>query len=180
MATGSSRPARSCVSRACRLPRGPTGRRTPQPLCHPTLWPPHCHLRNRWCCDDRLNPSSTPRSGSARLLEDLAASVGSVGDAYDNALAESTIWLFQNECIRKANPFLDGPLKQLADVEKATMDRVPLVQHRPSPQHPGHGPARRVRAYLLRSNRRLIRRRGHPQEGGLKPGTVHSDGVVGL
>ncbi|MDP9984714.1 transposase InsO family protein [Pseudarthrobacter oxydans] len=31
------------------------------------------------------------RFGEALLLEGLAASVGSIGDAYDNALAESTI-----------------------------------------------------------------------------------------
>jgi hypothetical protein len=49
----------------------------------------------------------------------------------------------------------------------------PLVQHRPSPQHPGHGPAQRIRAELLCSNRRLIARRGNQQEDGLKPGTVH-------
>jgi putative transposase len=69
---------------------------------------------------------STPRSGSARhwLLERLAASVGSVGDAYDNALAESTIGLYKNECIRKGSPFMTGPFKQLADVDKATMDWV--------------------------------------------------------
>lgn len=33
-------------------------------------------------------------------LEGIAASIGSIGDAYDNALAESTIGLFKNEAIR--------------------------------------------------------------------------------
>ena len=64
------------------------------------------------------------RFGEALLLEGLAASVGSVGDAYDNALAESTIGLYKNECVRKNSPFMTGPLKQLADVEKATMSWV--------------------------------------------------------
>lgn len=64
------------------------------------------------------------RFGEALLLEGLAASVGSVGDAYDNALAESTIGLYKNECVRKGSPFMTGPLKQLADVEKATMNWV--------------------------------------------------------
>jgi transposase InsO family protein len=53
------------------------------------------------------------RFGEALLLEGLAASVGSVGDAYDNALAESTIGLYKNECVRKGSPFMTGPLKQL-------------------------------------------------------------------
>jgi transposase InsO family protein len=39
-------------------------------------------------------------------------------------LAESTIGLFKNECIRKGIRFMTGPLKQLADVEKATMNWV--------------------------------------------------------
>lgn len=47
------------------------------------------------------------------------ASVGSVGDAYDNALAESTIGLFKTEKIRR-----EGPWKTLADVELATLEWV--------------------------------------------------------
>jgi putative transposase len=47
------------------------------------------------------------------------ASVGSVGDAYDNALAESTIGLFKAEKIRR-----EGPWKALADVELATLEWV--------------------------------------------------------
>ncbi len=33
-------------------------------------------------------------------LEGIAPSIGSVGDAYDNALMESVIGLFKTECIR--------------------------------------------------------------------------------
>jgi putative transposase len=47
------------------------------------------------------------------------ASVGSVGDAYDNALAESTIGLFKAEKIRR-----EGPWKTLSDVELATLEWV--------------------------------------------------------
>ncbi|MDX6287671.1 MAG: putative transposase [Frankiales bacterium] len=42
-------------------------------------------------------------------LEGIAASVGSIGDAYDNALAESTIGLFKTDCFRPGSPFHDGP-----------------------------------------------------------------------
>ena len=47
------------------------------------------------------------------------ASVGSVGDAYDNALAETTIGLYKTEMIRR-----EGPWKTLSDVELATLEWV--------------------------------------------------------
>jgi transposase InsO family protein len=42
--------------------------------------------------------------------------VGSVGDSYDNALAESVIGLYKTEVIRKR-----GPWRHLEDVEFATL-----------------------------------------------------------
>jgi putative transposase len=52
-------------------------------------------------------------------LQEISASIGSVGDAYDNALMEGTIGLYKTECI--ASPvFHDGPLKTITDVEFAT------------------------------------------------------------
>jgi putative transposase len=55
-----------------------------------------------------------------RLIEaGVDASAGSVGDAYDNALAESTIGLFKTEKIRR-----EGPCKTLSDVELATLEWV--------------------------------------------------------
>lgn len=44
-------------------------------------------------------------------LEGVAASIGSIGDAYDIPLAESTIGLFKNEAIREDSPFRAGPLR---------------------------------------------------------------------
>jgi putative transposase len=52
-------------------------------------------------------------------LEGIAPSIGSVGDAYDNALMESIIGLYKAECIRRG-PFHNGPLKTISDVEFAT------------------------------------------------------------
>ena len=46
------------------------------------------------------------------------------GQAYDNALAETTIGLYKNECIRADSPFRRGPLRNLADVELITADYV--------------------------------------------------------
>ena len=57
---------------------------------------------------------------SERLAEaGIEVSVGSKGDAYDNALAESVIGLFKTEVIRHA-----GPWRGLDDVEYATLEWV--------------------------------------------------------
>jgi putative transposase len=62
-------------------------------------------------------------------IEGIAASIGSVGDAYDNALMESIVGLYKTECVR-TGPFHTGPLKSLADVEFATMAWVDWYNHR--------------------------------------------------
>ena len=64
------------------------------------------------------------RFGETLSLSGLRPSVGSVGDAYDNALAETTIGLYKNECIRADSPFRRGPLNTLSDVEYITADYV--------------------------------------------------------
>jgi transposase InsO family protein len=57
-------------------------------------------------------------------LEGLTASIGSVGDAYDNAVAESVIGLYKNEAIRPDSPFRASPPRTLVDVETITMEYV--------------------------------------------------------
>ena len=54
--------------------------------------------------------------------EGLAASIGSVGDAYDNAAAETVTGLYKNEAVAKGSPFWSSPLKTIADVEEITFD----------------------------------------------------------
>lgn len=57
---------------------------------------------------------------SDRLAEaGIDSSVGSVGDAYDNALAETVIGLFKTEVIRQR-----GPWRSIEGVEIATLDWV--------------------------------------------------------
>ena len=41
-------------------------------------------------------------------LQSLSASIGSIGDAYDNAVAESFMGLFKNEAIAAGSPFRTG------------------------------------------------------------------------
>ena len=58
--------------------------------------------------------------GQTLFLEGLTPSIGSGGDAYDNALAETTIGLYKTECIRAGSPFQRGPIRTLADREEIT------------------------------------------------------------
>jgi transposase InsO family protein len=63
---------------------------------------------------------------TSRLAEaGIAPSVGSRGDSYDNALAESVIGLFKTEVIRRL-----GPWRHLEAVEFATLDWVDWFNHR--------------------------------------------------
>ena len=58
--------------------------------------------------------------GEALMLEGLIPSVGTVGDALDNALCETTIGLYKTECIREGSSFCTGPIDTLADLEDVT------------------------------------------------------------
>ena len=71
----------------------------------------------------RLNTDAGSQYTSVRftealLLAGLTPSVGTVGDALDNALAETTIGLYKTECIREDSPFRAGPIRTLADLEE--------------------------------------------------------------
>jgi putative transposase len=57
--------------------------------------------------------------------EEAVASVGSVGDSFDNALAESVIGLYKSELIT-----LRGPWRTVTDVELATLAWVDWFNHR--------------------------------------------------
>ena len=52
-------------------------------------------------------------------LDGIAPSIGSIGDAFDNALMETINGLFKTECIRTA-VFHHGPYRTIGDVEFAT------------------------------------------------------------
>jgi putative transposase len=55
----------------------------------------------------------------------ISASVGTVGDAYDNALAESVNGLFKTELIKPR-----GPWRTAEQVEIATLEYVDWYNHR--------------------------------------------------
>ena len=67
---------------------------------------------------------------SIRYTERLAKagiepSVGSVGDSYDNALAETIIGLYKTEIIRR-----NGPWRNIEEVEFATLEWVHWFNNR--------------------------------------------------
>lgn len=63
---------------------------------------------------------------SQRLAEAGAQpSIGSIGDSYDNAMAESIIGLFKTELIRRR-----GPWRELDAVELATLEWVDWYNNR--------------------------------------------------
>ncbi len=64
---------------------------------------------------------------SDKLVEaGIDASFGSVGDSYDNALAETINGLYKTEVIRHR-----GPWKNMDEVEYATLDWVDWFNNRP-------------------------------------------------
>jgi len=67
----------------------------------------------------------------------IEPSVGSVGDSYDNAMAESVIGLFKTEVIRK-----QGPWRHLEAVEFATLVWVDWFNNRRLLEPLGHVPPR--------------------------------------
>jgi transposase InsO family protein len=73
---------------------------------------------------------------SERLAEaGVESSVGSVGDSYDNALAETIIGLFKTEVIHPR-----GPWRTLDAVEYATLEWVDWFNNRRLLESLGHVP----------------------------------------
>jgi putative transposase len=67
--------------------------------------------------------------------EQIAASIGTVGDALDNALMESTIGLYKTELIKRR-----GPWRTLTDVELGTAEWVDWYNNRRLHGEIGHVP----------------------------------------
>jgi len=65
------------------------------------------------------------RPPSRRKVKATRASVGSTGDSYDNALAETVIGLYKTEVIRRR-----GPWRHAEAVEFATLEWVDWFNNR--------------------------------------------------
>jgi len=82
----------------------------------------------------------------------IEPSVGSTGDSYDNALAESMIGLFKAEVIR-----LGGPWRSQEDVEIAVLEWVWWFNHKRLPEPLGYlPPAEYEQAYHSRDEEHLL------------------------
>ena len=97
------------------------GARTPPAWCITVIAAPKQYLSIRYT--DRLADAG------------IELSVGSRGDAYDNALAESIIGLFKTEVIRQL-----GPWRSLEAVEFATLAWVDWFNHRRLLESIGYAP----------------------------------------
>lgn len=64
------------------------------------------------------------------VLAGIAASIGSIDDAYDNALVETAIGLFNAEAIGVGSPFRSCPLRTIDDVDYPTMEWVDWYNNR--------------------------------------------------
>lgn len=96
----------------------------------------HCHQPGQFVHHSDAGSPYTSFALAERLQrEGIAASIGSVGDAYDNSLMESTIGLFKTELIKPRRPW-----KTLSDVELATAEWVDWYNHHRLHGETGHVP----------------------------------------
>ena len=98
-----------------------------------------------------------------RLTENgVMASVGSVGDSYDNALAETVIGLFKAEVI-----YARGPWRSLDAVEYATLEWVDWFNHRRLLEPIGYvPPAQFEQEYYRQNTVWLLRPDSNPELSG--------------
>ncbi|WP_327371568.1 IS3 family transposase [Streptomyces sp. NBC_01217] len=105
----------------------------------------HCHVAGELvhhtsAVEVLRRPVESTQYTSFTLAEHLdhdgiAASIGSVGDAYENALMESTIGLYKTELIKPQRPW-----RTLSEVELATAEWVDWYNHRRLHGEIGHVP----------------------------------------
>jgi putative transposase len=79
--------------------------------------------------------------------EGIAVSIGSVGDAYDNALMQSVDGLYKTELIKR-----QGPWRSLAEVELATAEWVDWYNHTRLYSELGHIPPAAYEELYYRQN----------------------------
>ena len=76
-------------------------------------------------CTIATRTASTPRSGTRTGSPTPAlASIGTVGDSYDDVMAESVIGLYKAECVRH-----EGPVRTVDDLELRTLTWVHWFDH---------------------------------------------------
>jgi putative transposase len=99
------------------------------------IWQRHGDLEGLVHHSDRGSQYLSIRYTERLAEAGVVTSVGSVGDSYDNALAETIIGLYKTELIRRR-----GPWKGLEGVEYATLEWVDWFNHRRLLEPIGHVP----------------------------------------
>jgi len=102
-----------------------------------------------------LQPPVEPKQYTAIAYTDrldeigAAPSIGTIGDSFDNAMAETTIGLFKTELHRNPAAFAanGGPWRALADLEVATCAWVAWSTDRLNDELDDHTPAEIEAAY---------------------------------
>ena len=107
------------------------------------------------------------------MLAGLIPSIGTVGDALDNALAETTIGLYKTECTRDGSPFRNGPLEILADVEQITSAWVWWYNTSRLMHRLGRRPPAEAEARYYDHHRPATPARHTHNEACMKPGSPH-------
>jgi putative transposase len=85
------------------------------------------------------------------MLAGLTPSVGTVGDALDNAVAETTIGLYKTECVRDGSPVPHRAAAHAGRHRGRHLRVGALVQHSQTHAPPGPTPTGRSRGRVLRS-----------------------------
>ena len=150
-------------------------------MCGGTATRPRVCLGSRTAPADPGGVPPGPRQYlSIRYTERLAeagavTSVGSKGDSYDNAMAESVIGLYKTELIYNET---QGPWRTVEDVELATLGWVHWWNTKRLLEPLGWVPPVEFEQTWL-ENRTLRRSQGHDlDEGGIK--TADNDGPDGV
>ena len=111
-------------------------------------WSRGTRLEGLRCHSDAGSQFTSIRYGERLAEIGAVPSIGTVGDSYDNALAETVNGYYKAELIR--GPARPGPWKTVDDVELATLGWVHWHNHQPPARLPRRRPASRVRASVLR------------------------------
>jgi hypothetical protein len=100
------------------------------------------------CHSDAGSQFTSIRYGERLAEIGAVPSIGTVGDSFDNALAETVNGYYKSELIY--GPARTGPWKTAEDVELATLGWGPLTQHQPAARLSQRHTASRVRSRVLR------------------------------
>jgi putative transposase len=109
------------------------------------IWRRQAQLQGLVHHSDRGSQYLSIRSTERLAEAGAVTSVGSRGDSYDNALAETIIGLYKTELIRRCRPW-----KGIDDVEYATLEWVDWFNHRRLLEPIGHVPPAEFKAAFHR------------------------------